>query len=180
MERVGMIGAGAMGLALLERLKIAAVQATVYDNDSSALEAARALGCEIVSSPADVARRSTLIDIVVRTDEDVVQCMTGPDGVLAGAACGTLALLHSSILPQTVKQIEAAAQKKSVFVVDACMTGVPATVRAGELCFVDWRCGGSRCPCGTPFAQDGQAGISHGADRYWRCRQTHQEYGQWL
>jgi 3-hydroxyisobutyrate dehydrogenase-like beta-hydroxyacid dehydrogenase len=136
MERVGMIGAGAMGLALLERLKIAAVQATVYDSYSPALEGARALGCEIVSSPADVARRSTLIDIVVRTDEDVVQCMTGPDGVLEGASSGTLVLLHSSILPQTVKQIEAAAQKKSVFVVDACMTGVPATVRAGELCFV--------------------------------------------
>ena len=131
-----MIGAGAMGLALLERLKIAAVQATVFDSDSPALEAARALGCEIVSSAADVARRSTLIDVVVRTDEDVVQCMTGPDGVLAGAASGTLVLLHSSILPQTVKQIEAAAQKKSVFVVDACMTGVPATVRAGEMCFV--------------------------------------------
>jgi 3-hydroxyisobutyrate dehydrogenase-like beta-hydroxyacid dehydrogenase len=136
MERVGMIGAGAMGLALLERLKIAAVQATVFDSDSLALEAARALGCEIVSSAADVARRSTLIDVVVRTDEDVVQCMTGPDGCLEGAASGTLVLLHSSILPQTVKQIEAAAQKKSVFVVDACMTGVPATVRAGELCFV--------------------------------------------
>jgi 3-hydroxyisobutyrate dehydrogenase-like beta-hydroxyacid dehydrogenase len=136
MERVGMIGAGAMGLALLERLKIAAVQATVFDSDSPALEAARALGCEIVSSAADVARRSTLIDVVVRTDEDVVQCTTGPDGVLEGAASGTLVLLHSSILPQTVKQIEAAAQKKSVFVVDACMTGVPATVRAGELCFV--------------------------------------------
>ena len=136
MELVGMIGAGAMGLALLERLKIAAVQATVFDSDSPALEAARALGCEIVSSAADVARRSTLIDVVVRTDEDVVQCMTGPDGCLEGAASGTLVLLHSSILPQTVKQIEAAAQKKSVFVVDACMTGVPATVSAGELCFV--------------------------------------------
>lgn len=131
-----MIGVGAMGLALLERLKLAGVQATVYDSYPPALEAGRALGCEIVSSAADVARRSTLIDVVVRTDEDVVQCMTGRDGVLAGAASGTLVLLHSSILPQTVRQIEAAAQAKAVLAIDACMTGVPATVRAGELCFV--------------------------------------------
>jgi 3-hydroxyisobutyrate dehydrogenase len=136
MERVGMIGVGAMGLALLERLKLADVRATVYDSYPPALEAARSLGCEIASSAAAVARESTLIDVVVRTDEDVVQCLTGPDGLLEGAASGTLVLLHSSILPQTVRQMETAAQSQSVFVVDACMTGVPDTVRAGELCFV--------------------------------------------
>jgi 3-hydroxyisobutyrate dehydrogenase len=136
MERVGMIGVGAMGAALLERLKLADVRATVYDSYPPALEAARSLGCEIASSAAAVARQSTLIDVVVRTDEDVVQCLTGPDGLLEGAASETLVLLHSSILPQTVRQMEAAAQSQSVFVVDACMTGVPDTVRAGELCFV--------------------------------------------
>jgi 3-hydroxyisobutyrate dehydrogenase len=136
MERVGMIGVGAMGLALLERLKLADVRATVYDSYPPALEAARSLGCEIASSAAAVARESTLIDVVVRTDQDVVQCITGPDGLLEGATSGTLVLLHSSILPQTVRQMEAAAQLQSVFVVDACMTGVPDTVRAGELCFV--------------------------------------------
>ena len=136
METVGMIGVGAMGLALLERLKIAGVRATVYDSYPPAVEAARSLGCEIASSAADVARQSTLVDVVVRTDEDVVQCMTGFKGVLEGAASGTLVLLHSSILPQTVQQVAAAAHAKSVSVVDACMTGVPATVRAGELCFV--------------------------------------------
>jgi 3-hydroxyisobutyrate dehydrogenase len=136
MERVGMIGVGAMGSALLERLKLADVRATVYDSYPPALEAARSLGCEIASSAAAVARQSTLIDVVVRTDEDVVQCLTGPDGLLEGAASETLVLLHSSILPQTVRQMEAAAQSQSVFVVDACMTGVPDTVRAGELCFV--------------------------------------------
>jgi 3-hydroxyisobutyrate dehydrogenase len=131
-----MIGVGAMGLALLERLKLAGVRATVYDSYPSAVEAARSLGCEIASSAADVARQSTLVDVVVRTDEDVVQCMTGLKGVLEKAASGTLVLLHSSILPQTVQQVAAAAHAKSVSVVDACMTGVPATVRAGELCFV--------------------------------------------
>lgn len=136
METVGMIGVGAMGLALLERLKIAGVRATVYDSYPPAVEAARSLGCEIASSAADVARQSTLVDVVVRTDEDVVQCMTGLKGVLEKAASGTLVLLHSSILPQTVQQVAAAAHAKSVSVVDACMTGVPATVRAGELCFV--------------------------------------------
>jgi len=136
METVGMIGVGAMGLALLERLKLAGVRATVYDSYPPAVEAAGSLGCEIASSAADVARQSTLVDVVVRTDEDVVQCMTGLKGVLEGAASGTLVLLHSSILPQTVQQVAAAAHAKSVSVVDACMTGVPATVRAGELCFV--------------------------------------------
>ena len=136
METVGMIGVGAMGLALLERLKLAGVRATVYDSYPPAVEAAGSLGCEIASSAADVARQSTLVDVVVRTDEDVVQCMTGLKGALEKAASGTLVLLHSSILPQTVQQVAAAAHAKSVSVVDACMTGVPATVRAGELCFV--------------------------------------------
>src|SRR5215467_8330821 len=136
MERVGMIGVGAMGLALLERLKLAGVTAAVFDNYKPALEQAHVLGCHIASSAAEVAKQSTLIDIVVRTDEDVFQCMTGSDGVLQSAEPGTLVLIHSSVLPQTVKSIEAAGQAKSVFVIDACMTGVPETVRSGNLCFV--------------------------------------------
>jgi len=136
MEQVGMIGVGAMGLALLERLKVAGVTPTVYDSYAPALEQAHVLGCHIASSAADVAKESTLIDIVVRTDEDVLQCMTGVDGVLQTAKPGTLVLIHSSVLPQTVKNIEGTAQTKSVLVVDACMTGVPETVRSGNLCFV--------------------------------------------
>jgi 3-hydroxyisobutyrate dehydrogenase-like beta-hydroxyacid dehydrogenase len=35
MESIGMVGVGAMGLALLERLKLAGVEATVYDTPSA-------------------------------------------------------------------------------------------------------------------------------------------------
>lgn len=136
MERIGMIGVGEMGLALLERLRFSEVEATVYDIHPPSLEAARALGFRIAPSAADLARESSLVDIVVRTDEDVIQCVTGPEGVLAGAAAGTLLLVHSTVLPQTVERVAQLARAKSVGVVDACMTGVPNTVRAGELCFV--------------------------------------------
>ena len=131
-----MIGTGAMGLALLERLKLANVDAVCFDAYAPALEQARALGMRSVASAAEVARESMIIDIVVRTDQDMLDCVLGPQGILEGAQAGTLLLLHSSILPQTIIRIAEAARAKNIEAVDACMTGVPATVRAGELCFL--------------------------------------------
>ena len=137
METIGMIGTGAMGLALLERLKLAGVADVVcYDAYAPALADARKLGFRAVSNVVEIAKRATLIDVVVRTDQDVLDCMLGLNGVIEAAAPGTLVLLHSSILPQTVTSVEAAARAKGVHVIDACMTGVPNTVRAGKLSFV--------------------------------------------
>ena len=137
MERIGMIGTGAMGLALLERLKLAGVNDIVcYDASAAALESARALGFHAATDAADVAKQATLIDIVVRTDQDMLDCVLGPNGVLQSAQPGTLLLLHSSILPHTVKKIAEAARAKGIRAIDACMTGVPDTVRAGNLSFV--------------------------------------------
>jgi 3-hydroxyisobutyrate dehydrogenase len=136
MEKVGMIGTGAMGLALLERLKLASVETLCFDSHAPALEPVRALGMRAVNSSAEVATQSTLIDIVVRTDQDMLDCVLGPKGVLEGARPETLLLLHSSILPQTMIKVADAARAKGVHAIDACMTGVPDTVRAGNLCFV--------------------------------------------
>jgi len=55
-EKIGMIGTGAMGLALLERLKLAGVEAVCYDSHAPSLEQARSLGMRTVASSAEVAR----------------------------------------------------------------------------------------------------------------------------
>jgi 3-hydroxyisobutyrate dehydrogenase-like beta-hydroxyacid dehydrogenase len=135
-EKIGMIGTGAMGLALLERLKLAGVDAVCFDAYPAALEQASALGMRTAASAAEVARESTLIDVVVRTDQDMLECVFGPLEILEKAQTGTLLLLHSSILPQTMLEVAEAARAKGVDAIDACMTGVPDTVRAGELSFV--------------------------------------------
>jgi 3-hydroxyisobutyrate dehydrogenase-like beta-hydroxyacid dehydrogenase len=131
-----MIGVGAMGSALVERLKAADVQATVYDSSPPALEAARSLGSQIASSAKAVAQSATMIGVVVPNDQDVLDCMLGKEGVLEGAEAGTLVLLHSTILPETTLKVADAARKRQVGILDACMVGVPRVVREGNISFV--------------------------------------------
>jgi 3-hydroxyisobutyrate dehydrogenase len=136
MERAGIVGVGAMGSALLELLRSKSVEVTAFDLAPSAAEKARSLGARVVTSSKAVADASTIIDVVVRTDQDVLDCTMGKDGILDGAAPDTLVLLHSTILPETTKKVAEAARVKNVHVMDAAMTGVPRVVRAGDLTFL--------------------------------------------
>ena len=136
MEKIGFVGTGAMGSALLSRLKLTNVSALAFDIAPRALQAARSEGAEAASSGKAVAQACTMIDVVVRTDQEVLQCVLGNDGILEGAAPGSLILLHSTIRPTTTKKVAEAAADKRVNVIDACMTAVPSVVREGGLTFL--------------------------------------------
>jgi 3-hydroxyisobutyrate dehydrogenase-like beta-hydroxyacid dehydrogenase len=136
MEKIGFVGTGAMGSALLSRLKLANVPAAAFDIAPAAMEAARKEGAQTTTSAKAVAQASTIVDVVVRTDQEVLDCTMGKDGILAGAAPGTLVLLHSTIRPTTTKKIAEAAAETRVHVIDACMTAVPSAVRQGGLTFL--------------------------------------------
>jgi 3-hydroxyisobutyrate dehydrogenase-like beta-hydroxyacid dehydrogenase len=136
MEKIGFIGTGAMGSALLSRLKLANVVATAFDIAPQAMEAARAEGAQTAPSAKAVAQGATIIDVIVRTDQEVLECMLGNNGVLEGAAPGSLVLLHSTIRPATTKTIAEAAADRRVNVIDACMTAIPTVVRQGGLTFL--------------------------------------------
>ena len=97
MEKIGFVGTGAMGSALLSRLKLANVTAVAFDILPAAIEAARKEGAQTTTSAKAVAQASTMVDVVVRTDQEVLDCTMGKDGILEGAAPGTLVLLHSTI-----------------------------------------------------------------------------------
>jgi 2-hydroxy-3-oxopropionate reductase len=136
MEKIGFVGTGAMGSALLSRLKLANVPAVAFDISPAAMEAARKEGAQTTTSAKAVAQASTMVDVVVRTDQEVLDCTMGKDGILEGAAPGTLVLLHSTIRPTTTKKIAEAAAETRVYVIDACMTAVPSAVRQGGLTFL--------------------------------------------
>ena len=136
MEKIGFVGTGAMGSALLSRLKLDNVTAVAFDISPPAMEAARKEGAQTTTSAKAVAQASTMVDGVVRTDQEILDCTMGKDGILAGAAPGTLVLLHSTIRPTTTKRIAEAAAETRVYVIDACMSAVPSAVRQGGLTFL--------------------------------------------
>jgi 3-hydroxyisobutyrate dehydrogenase-like beta-hydroxyacid dehydrogenase len=136
MEKIGFVGTGAMGSALLSRLKLTNVVAIAFDIAPTAMEAARSEGAEAAPSAKAVAQASTIVDVVVRTDREVIECTLGKDGILEGAAPGSLVLLHSTIRPTTTKKVAEAAADKRVYVIDACMTAIPSVVRQGGLTFL--------------------------------------------
>ena len=111
--------AGAMGSALLERLKLANFEVRAFDIADSAMAAAQSMGAAVTSSARALAAESTLIDVVVRTDRDVEACILGRDGLLEGARPGTLVLLHSTIRPETTRKVAAAAAKRGIDLIDA-------------------------------------------------------------
>ena len=136
MPQIAMIGVGAMGRALLGRLKLAGDQVVAYDSHGPTLEKAGDMGADKASSPAAAAKEASIVDIVVRTEEEVLDCTLGKNGVFETVSKGSLILLHSTILPRTTQQVAEAATAKGVHVIDACMVGVPSVVEQGGLCFL--------------------------------------------
>jgi 3-hydroxyisobutyrate dehydrogenase-like beta-hydroxyacid dehydrogenase len=135
-QMVGLIGVGAMGKALLARLHKAGKQVQAYDVSGDAMQAAREAGAKTVDSAAAAAKDAGYIHVFVRSDADVVDAVLGPDGVLAGAAPGSVILLHSTILPTTTQHVATMAAKRNVDVLDVPITAVPAKVLAGEGAFL--------------------------------------------
>ena len=135
-DRVGLIGVGAMGRALLSRLRAAGKEVQAYDVSSAALQAARDGGATAAASAAAAARDASYVHVIVASDDEPIEATLRPDGVLAGAAPGTLVLLHGTILPATTRQIAIAAAESKIDVLDAPIIAIPKRLQAGHAGFL--------------------------------------------
>jgi 3-hydroxyisobutyrate dehydrogenase len=70
-----------------------------------------------------VARRSSVISIMVRDDAQVTEVLTGPDGILSDAAPGTVVAIHSTVEADTPARLAAIAAETGVHVIDAPVSG---------------------------------------------------------
>ena len=134
--RAGFIGLGNIGKPLASHLVPAGFETTLFDLDPVPVRELADAGAQAAASPRAVAEQADLVGICVPNDEHVRSVMLGDDGVLAGAAAGTVVLIHSTILPATVIDLAEQARATGVRVLDACVTGGDQRAQDGVVTYL--------------------------------------------
>src|SRR5260370_7905030 len=80
--RLGWIGVGRMGYAMVSRLLKHGCDVAVYNRTRSKAEPLTALGATVVNSPADLANRDIVFTMVSGPD-DLIEVVTAPSSVLS-------------------------------------------------------------------------------------------------
>jgi 3-hydroxyisobutyrate dehydrogenase len=118
-ERVGIVGAGRMGLAMLRHLVKKGYKVTVCDISDKQREAARALGAAVVITPADVGKTSDIVILGVGYDDEVEDVVFGENGLAEAMAPGSIIAVSSTAKPDNMKALAERVGKKGIEVVDA-------------------------------------------------------------
>ncbi len=122
-ERVGFIGLGIMGAPMARHLLAAGFPLTVHSRSPGPVDALVEAGAVRASSPAELARASDVIVTMLPDTPDVEHVMLGDDGVIAGAAAGSLVIDMSTIDPGPARAIAGQLATCDVEMLDAPVSG---------------------------------------------------------
>jgi len=133
-ERVGFIGLGIMGSRMAANLRAAGYELTVFNRTRERAETfASEHGADVADTPAAVGAASDVVITMVVDGPQVEAVLLGDDGVLAGAAEGTLCVDMSTIAPAQTRAIGAALDERGIGFVDAPVTGSSPKAEDGTL-----------------------------------------------
>lgn len=135
--RIGIIGIGAMGLAMARNLHRKAYALLVRDIDPLAVAAAAALGIEACASAAALAARCDLVVVVVVDALQIDDVLFGPEGVVHAATATRedrlAVMLCSTIAAQDTERFRDSLASHSIDILDAPISGGPARAADGSM-----------------------------------------------
>lgn len=129
---VGYIGLGDMGAAMSETIA-ATYDLVVFDIREAAIEKLTEKGARPAPSATALAAQCDHIGICVPDDTAVMEVISGTDGILASCRPGTSIAVHSTVHPDTIRDLHALAAEREVVLFDAGVAGGSWTAREGGL-----------------------------------------------
>ncbi len=118
-ERIGVIGIGRMGLAMVKHLIKSGYAVTVVDLNADNVARALAMGATPAATPSALGKLVDFVILGVGYDDEVNQVVLGSDGLLDSLAEGAVIAVSSTVAPDTVKALKQRAGVRGVSVLDA-------------------------------------------------------------
>lgn len=133
-KKIGFIGLGLMGGAMVERLQAKGHTLNVLANRSRIqVDAAIARGATEVFSARDLAATSDIVMLCMDTSANVESRMRGPDGVIAGLRRDTVVIDFGTSLPASTKTLGSEVAAAGGTYLDAPLGRTPAHAIHGQL-----------------------------------------------
>jgi 2-hydroxy-3-oxopropionate reductase len=122
-EKVGYIGLGIMGKAMVENLAKAGYKVNVYARRQASIDALETDNIEVFATPATLAEASSVIISCVSDTPDVEQVLVGPQGAIHGVQAGALIIDMSTISPEATRRMANQFSQAGASMLDAPVSG---------------------------------------------------------
>lgn len=132
-ERIGLVGAGAMGGAIGTRLLETGNSLAVFDLDPEKVAALVDKGAVAAASAAEAAMGNDFVITSLNASRIVGLAAFGKDGIADGAAEGTIIIDMSSIEPDATRKFAKMATERGLAWVDSPLSGGAPKALVGEL-----------------------------------------------
>jgi 2-hydroxy-3-oxopropionate reductase len=133
MTTVGFIGLGIMGAPMAKNLAAAGFDVVGYNRSPDKTARLAADGVRAAGSVSEVAAQGEIIITMLPDSPDVEAVVLSADGVLAGAAAGSLFIDMSTIRPDVAIAIAEAGRSAGIATLDAPVSGGEAGAVEGSL-----------------------------------------------
>ena len=133
-SRIGFVGLGLMGSAMVGRLQDCNYQLTVLGNkDRTGLDQALARGALEAASGLDLAKQSDVIMLCMGTSDQVEERILGEQGIISGLSSGKIIIDFGTSLPSSTKEISSKIADTGAVILDAPLGRTPHHAKDGLL-----------------------------------------------
>jgi len=112
-----------MGKPMCLNLLKAGYQVTAFNRTASKTASVEQAGARIAPTPAEAASGSDIIVTIVSDTPDVEAVILGTEGIIHGAASGSVVIDMSTISPAATRNIAAHLKKRDIAMLDAPVSG---------------------------------------------------------
>ncbi|MCU6747642.1 NAD(P)-dependent oxidoreductase [Faecalicatena acetigenes] len=133
MKKIGFIGVGIMGKSMVRNLMNAGYDLRIYARNKEKVEDVIQEGARFCDSIRDCVKDADVVITIVGFPKDVEEVYFEEGNILDSVKQGTILIDMTTTSPQIAKKLYEEGKKRSLFVLDAPVTGGDTGAKAGTL-----------------------------------------------